>query len=83
MGYLTRGNTDRDRRARILSLTARGVELVAAIREALELLETRTRDLPGPQRYRILINALADIQALPNHRPNHPTDKSAPTQFAN
>ena len=71
MGYLTRGNTDRDRRTRILTLTARGLELVTAIREALELLETRTRDQLGPQHYRTLLNALADIQALPNPQPTH------------
>lgn len=68
MGYLTRGNTDRDKRTRILTLTARGLELVAAIREALELLETRTHDKLGPHRYRTLLNALAEIQALPNSR---------------
>ena len=69
MGYLTRGNTDRDKRTRILTLTKRGLELVTAIREALELLETRTRNQLGPQHYRTLLNALADIQALPNPRP--------------
>jgi DNA-binding MarR family transcriptional regulator len=66
MGYLTRGNTDRDKRTRILTLTPRGLELVATIREALELLETRAQDQIGPHRYQILLNALADIQALPN-----------------
>jgi len=68
MGYLTRGNTDRDKRTRTLTLTPRGLALVAAIREALELLETRTHDKLGPRRYRTLLNALADIQALPNSR---------------
>ncbi len=67
-GYLTRGNTDRDKPTRILTLTPRGLEPVAAIREALELLETRTHDQLGRQRYRTLLNALADIQALPNSR---------------
>ncbi len=66
MRYLTRGNTDRDKRARILTLTARGLDLVTAIREALELLETRTLAQLGPRRYRTLLNALADIQALPS-----------------
>jgi len=65
MGYLTRVNTDRDKRTRILTLTPRGLGLVAAIREALELLEARTHDQLGPQRYRTLLKALADIQALP------------------
>ncbi len=69
MGYLTRGTTDRDKRTRILTLTQRGLDLVAAIREALELLEARTHDQLGPQRYRTLLNALAGIQALPNSRP--------------
>jgi len=68
MGYLTRVNTDRDKRTRILTLTPRGLELVAAIRQALELLETRTHDQLGAQRYRTLLDALADIQALPNSR---------------
>jgi DNA-binding MarR family transcriptional regulator len=68
MGYLTRVNTDHDKRARILTLTPRGLGLVAAIREALELLETRTRDQLGPQRYRTLLIALADIQALSNSK---------------
>jgi len=70
MGYLTRGNTDRDKRTRILTLAPRGLDLVAAIREALELLETRTTDQLGRQRYRTLLNALADIQALPQLKAN-------------
>ena len=69
MGYLTRGSTARDKRTRLLTLTSRGLALVAAIREALELLETRTRDKLGPRRYQTLLHALSDIQALPNSRP--------------
>jgi len=68
MGYLTRGTTDRDKRTRILTLTARGLDLVAAIREALELLEARTHDQLGPRRYRTLLDALTDIQALEHSR---------------
>ncbi len=73
MGYLTRRNFGRDKRTRILTLAPRGLELVGAIREALELLETRTRDQLGPQRYRTLLNALAAIQALPHAESTQPT----------
>lgn len=64
MGYLTRGIDHRDRRARILTLTSRGRALVAALREALELLEAHAHNQLGPRRYKTLLEALADIQAL-------------------
>jgi DNA-binding MarR family transcriptional regulator len=62
MGYLTRQTTDRDKRTRILTLTPRGLDLVTAIREALEQLEAATHDRLGPRRYQALLSALADIQ---------------------
>lgn len=64
MGYLSREATGSDRRTRILTLTPRGLALVAAIREALDLLEARTHQQLGPQGYNTLLNALADIQAV-------------------
>lgn len=64
MGYLTRGFDLKDRRTRILTLTLRGRALVAAVREALELLEARTHDQLGPRHYKALLDALTDIQAL-------------------
>lgn len=70
MGYLTRANTERDKRTRILTLTPRGFHLVAAIREALELLETHTVEQLGHQRYQTLLMALANIQAI-SHDPLH------------
>ena len=70
MGYLTRAATDRDKRTRILALTPRGLDLVAAIREALELLETLTVDQLGHRPYQTLLNALANIQEIPHSRPH-------------
>ena len=64
MDYLTRGLDHRDGRSRILSLTLRGRAFVAALRDALELLEERTQDRLGPRNFTTLLVALTDIQAL-------------------
>ena len=63
-GYLTRVHDQKDRRRRTLQLSARGLELVTAIREALENLETRTRTLLGATRFEDLLEAISEIRSM-------------------
>lgn len=62
LGYLLRVSDPNDRRSRTLRLTPRGLELVTAIREALESLEARARHGLGPKRYESLLEALTAIR---------------------
>lgn len=64
MGYLNRITNPNDGRSRELQLTPRGLALVTVIREALEELETRTRDRLGMRRYEDLLNAVDELRAL-------------------
>ncbi len=64
LGYLTRVTDPNDRRSRSLQLTARGLDLVTAIRNALDSLEARTRDGLGAKRYESLLEALTAIRKL-------------------
>jgi len=64
LGYLTRVLDQQDRRNRILQLTPRGFDLVTGIREALEGLEAHTAAVLGVQRYRHLLEDLAEISNL-------------------
>ena len=61
-GYLTRVPDPEDRRSRSLQLTARGLDLVTAIRDALDSLETRTIEKLGAKRYATLLDALTAIR---------------------
>ncbi|GAC1545242.1 MAG: MarR family winged helix-turn-helix transcriptional regulator [Acidimicrobiales bacterium] len=64
LGYLIRVTDPHDRRSRSLRLTARGLDLVTAIRDALDGLEARTRDRIGAKRYEALLEALSAIREL-------------------
>ncbi|GAC1535358.1 MAG: hypothetical protein NVS3B12_17250 [Acidimicrobiales bacterium] len=70
LGYLLRVPDPRDRRSRSLRLTARGLDLVTAIRGALDGLEAQTRDRLGATRYAALLEALSAIREL------NPADES-------
>ncbi|MDQ6649742.1 MAG: MarR family transcriptional regulator [Actinomycetota bacterium] len=61
-GYVIRAIDPNDRRSRTLRLTQRGLDLVSAIREALERLEARTRAGLGARRYVSLLQALTAIR---------------------
>ncbi len=63
-GYLIRVPDPEDRRSRSLRLTARGLDLVTAIRDALDSLEVLTRDALGVKRYNTLLEALTAIRTL-------------------
>jgi len=69
LGYLTRVNDQKDRRIRILQLTARGLDLVTTIRDALDSLEARTLARLGAKRYQHLVEAIEEIRTFtePNH----------------
>ena len=69
LGYLTRVNDQMDRRIRILQLTARGLDLVTTIRDALDSLEARALARLGAKRYQHLVEAIAEIRTFtePNH----------------
>ena len=64
MGYLTRTASETDGRSRIVRLTPRGLDLVAAIRAALEDLERRARRRLGAQRYGDLLLMLDELAVL-------------------
>lgn len=70
-GYLTRCPDQSDGRRRTLQLTARGLDLVTAIKDGLEDLEDRTREVVGTEQYQTLLDALDAIRDL-NQHPRQP-----------
>lgn len=69
MGYLRRVAADpQDRRRRTLVLTARGLELVGAIREALEAFEAEVAQRLGPRRFAQLERSLEELRVLGEER---------------
>lgn len=64
LGYLTRLNNQKDRRSRTLQLTARGLDLVTTIRDALDGLEARVVTRLGAKRYQHLVEAITEIRTF-------------------
>ena len=69
-GYLTREPNSQDGRSTCLHLTVRGLELVSAIREALEALEAEAARLLGPRRYAIFSACLREFHEAAANGPS-------------
>ncbi len=68
MGYLKRVMNPRDARSRTVTLTRRGLRLVAAIKGALDELERAASAEIGTERYRIMLDDVARVRDVARTR---------------
>jgi DNA-binding MarR family transcriptional regulator len=68
MGYMKREANPSDARSRTVTLTRRGLRLVAAIKGALEELEQAAETAIGSKGYRTMLDAAAQVRDVARAR---------------